>query len=197
MAWWRSICRSRREVQDAHLRWACASRMATSRVPDGTDLGDTDTFTAMLKGVWTPSDNVSCGCHGSTDSKSDENGSPLVFAAMNEGATFPRVASLDAGCPGLTDGAVPPPGLPDQPRVPMINDARCANDFQARGSVQEQRHVAAVQHAREPGRVVQRRVRPQRDDARSSRSPRTASSTGRAHATPTTRRSRSCIPSTT
>ncbi len=49
---------------------------------------------------------------------SDENGSPLVFAAINEGATFPRVASLDAGCPGLTDGAVPPPGLPDQPRCP-------------------------------------------------------------------------------
>ena len=54
---------------------------------------------------------------------------------MNEGATFPRVASLDAGCPGLTDGAVPPPGLPDQPRVPMINDTRCANDLQGAWSV--------------------------------------------------------------
>ena len=65
--------------------------------------------------------------------KSDENGSPLVFAAITETATFPRVASLDAGCPGLTDGAVPPPGLPDQPAVPMIQDDRCANDLQARG----------------------------------------------------------------
>src|SRR4030095_1016898 len=61
------------------------------------------------------------------------NGSPLVFAAMTETATFPRVASLNAGCPGLSDGAVPPPGLPDQPAVPMIADDRCANDLQARG----------------------------------------------------------------
>jgi len=28
---------------------------------------------------------------------------------------------------------VPPPGLPDQPLVPMIADNRCANDLQARG----------------------------------------------------------------
>lgn len=99
---------------------------------DGTDLGDKDSFMGTLKAVWTPSENVRA-VFGFDYTKSDENGSPLVFAAMNEGATFPRVASLDAGCPGLTDGAVPPPGLPDQPRVPMIADNRCANDLQARG----------------------------------------------------------------
>ena len=100
--------------------------------PDGTDLGDTDTFTGMTKWVWSPSDRVRVTFAGDY-SKSDENGSPLVFAAITETATFPRVASLDAGCPGLTDGAVPPPGLPDQPAVPMIQDDRCANDLQARG----------------------------------------------------------------
>jgi len=99
---------------------------------DGIDLGDKNTFTAALKAVWTPSEKFR-GVFGFDYSKSDENGSPLVFAAITETATFPRVASLDAGCPGLTDGAVPPPGLPDQPAVPMIADDRCANDLQARG----------------------------------------------------------------
>ena len=99
---------------------------------DGTDLGDTDTYTAMGKFVWTPSDTVKATL-AFDYTQSDENGSPLVFAVINEGATFPRVASLDAGCPGLTDGAVPPPGLPDQPTVPMIQDDRCANDLQSRG----------------------------------------------------------------
>jgi iron complex outermembrane recepter protein len=100
--------------------------------PDGTDLGDTDSFFAMFKGVWTPNDRVKATVILDMTS-SDENGSPLVFAAINEAATFPRVASIDAGCPGLTDGAVPPPGLPDQPQVPMVDDARCANDFQSAG----------------------------------------------------------------
>ena len=99
---------------------------------DGIDLGDKNTFTAALKALWTPSEKFR-GVFGFDYSKSDENGSPLVFAAITETATFPRVASLDAGCPGLTDGAVPPPGLPDQPAVPMIADDRCANDLQARG----------------------------------------------------------------
>lgn len=100
--------------------------------PDGTDLGDTDTFTGIAKLVWTPSDRFK-GTLAFDYTESDENGSPLVFAAINEAATFPRVASLDAGCPGLSDGAVPPPGLPDQPAVPMIQDDRCANDLQGRG----------------------------------------------------------------
>jgi iron complex outermembrane receptor protein len=99
---------------------------------DGTDLGDTDTFTGTMKLIWTPSDSTRVTLAGDY-TKSDENGSPLVFAAMTETATFPRVSSLGAGCPGLSDGAVPPPGVPDQPAVPMIADDRCANDLQARG----------------------------------------------------------------
>lgn len=91
--------------------------------PDGTDLGDTDTYTAMAKFVWKPSDRVR-GTLAFDYTKSDENGSPLVFAAINEAATFPRVASSDAGCPGKASVAQP---------VPMVQDDRCANDLQARG----------------------------------------------------------------
>lgn len=90
---------------------------------DGTDLGDTDTFTGMTKWIWSPSDRVRVTFAGDY-SKSDENGSPLVFAAITESATFARVASFDAGCPGMASNAVP---------VPMVQDNRCANDFQARG----------------------------------------------------------------
>jgi iron complex outermembrane recepter protein len=90
---------------------------------DGTDLGDSDTFTGMTKWVWTPSDRTRVVFAGDY-TKSDENGSPLVFAAITETATFARVASFDAGCPGMASNAVP---------VPMIQDDRCANDLQARG----------------------------------------------------------------
>jgi iron complex outermembrane recepter protein len=91
---------------------------------DGTDLGDTDTFTGMTKWIFTPSDTVRVTFAGDY-TKSDENGSPLVFATINETATFPRVASSDAGCPGFTFAS----GLP----VPQTADDRCANDQQARG----------------------------------------------------------------
>jgi len=90
---------------------------------DGTDLGDANTFTGMTKWVWTPSDSVRVTFAGDY-TKADENGSPLVFAAITETATFARVASFDAGCPGMASNAVP---------VPMIQDDRCANDLQARG----------------------------------------------------------------
>jgi iron complex outermembrane receptor protein len=99
---------------------------------DGIDLGDTNTWTATAKFALEPSDTFRA-TFALDYTEADENGTPLVFAAITETATFPRVASLDAGCPGLTDGAVPPPGLPDQPTVPMIQDDRCANDLQGRG----------------------------------------------------------------
>jgi iron complex outermembrane recepter protein len=90
---------------------------------DGTDLGDTDTYTAQAKFVWTPAESTRATL--SFDyTRADENGSPLVFAAINETATFPRVSSFEAGCPGMASIATP---------VPVINDNRCANDFQARG----------------------------------------------------------------
>ncbi|HKE95361.1 MAG TPA: TonB-dependent receptor, partial [Povalibacter sp.] len=91
--------------------------------PDGTDLGDTNTWTGQAKFIWTPSDHVKATL-AADYTKADENGSPLVFAAINETATFPRVASSDAGCPGKTTVAQP---------VPMVQDDRCANDLQARG----------------------------------------------------------------
>jgi iron complex outermembrane receptor protein len=90
---------------------------------DGEDLGDSNTYTAQGKFVWTPGEQTRATL-AIDYSHADENGSPLVFAAINEAATFPRVASFDAGCPGMTSFANP---------VPMINDSRCANDFQARG----------------------------------------------------------------
>jgi iron complex outermembrane receptor protein len=90
---------------------------------DGTDLGDTNTYTLTGKLVWRPSDRFT-GRFLADYTNSDENGSPLVFAAINEAATFPRVASSDAGCPGFVFPATP---------VPMIADDRCANDLQNRG----------------------------------------------------------------
>ena len=98
---------------------------------DGTDLGDTNTYTITAKLLWRPSDKFE-GKFLADYTKADENGSPLVFAAYTETAAFGRVASTDAGCPGLTDLA-PPPFLPEQPAVPMIADDRCANDLQNRG----------------------------------------------------------------
>jgi iron complex outermembrane receptor protein len=101
------------------------------RIVDGEDLGDTNTYTLTAKLLWRAGERFE-GKFLADYTKSDENGSPLVFAAYNENAIFGRVASLDAGCPGLTDGAVPPPGAADQP-VPMIADDRCSNDLQSRG----------------------------------------------------------------
>jgi len=107
-------------------RWSVGVRQQDGYVtrPDGTDLGDTNTVTAMTKWVWTPSDTVRATL-ALDYTKADENGSALVFAAINEAATFPRVASQDAGCPGVVFPASGP--------VPMIDDPRCANDFQGAG----------------------------------------------------------------
>jgi iron complex outermembrane receptor protein len=114
-------------------RWSVGIRKQDGYVtrPDGTDLGDTNVLTASTKWVYEPMEKFKA-TFAFDYTKADENGSPLVFATITEGATFPRVASLDAGCPGLTD-VVAPMGLPDQPAVPMIADDRCANDLQARG----------------------------------------------------------------
>ncbi len=91
---------------------------------DGTDLGDTNTYTVQAKLLWKPTEKVT-GRFLLDYTNSDENGSPLVFSAINEAATFPRVASQDAGCPGVVFPASGP--------VPMIDDPRCANDFQGAG----------------------------------------------------------------
>ena len=107
-------------------RWSLGLRKRDGYVtrPDGTDLGDTNTFTGLTKWVWTPTEKFKA-TFAFDYTKADENGSPLVFAAINEAATFPRVASQDAGCPGVVFPASGP--------VPMIDDARCANDLQGAG----------------------------------------------------------------
>lgn len=107
-------------------RWSFGLRKQDGYVtrPDGTDLGDSNTFTGMTKWVWTPSDSVRAAL-AIDYTEADENGSPLVFAAINEAATFPRVSSQEAGCPGVVFPASGP--------VPMLDDPRCANDFQGAG----------------------------------------------------------------
>jgi iron complex outermembrane receptor protein len=96
-----------------------------TRIQTGEDLGDTSTWTATGKLVFTPSDQFTAKVQFDY-TEADENGNPFVFAASNELATFQIIASRDAGCPGAT---FPPPGIP----VPMIDDDRCANDFQNKG----------------------------------------------------------------
>ena len=95
-----------------------------TRIQTGEDLGDTNTYTATAKIVWTPTDRFKAKAQFDY-THSDENGNPFVFAASNESATFQRVASQDAGCPGVV--------FPVSGPVPLIADDRCANDFQNKG----------------------------------------------------------------
>lgn len=94
--------------------------------PDGTDLGDVNNYTFTGKLVWRPVDKLT-GKLLFDYAHSDEHGAPLVFAAINPSATFPKVASLEAGCPGMG------PAWNSLPSVPNIDDPRCANNFQAAG----------------------------------------------------------------
>ena len=95
-----------------------------TRIQTGEDLGDSDTYTATGKIVWTPNDQFQAGVKLDY-THSDENGNPFVFAASNEAQAFQRVASQDAGCPGVV--------FPVSGPVPLIDDIRCANDFQNKG----------------------------------------------------------------
>lgn len=97
-----------------------------TRLYDGKDLGDTDNFTITAKAVWTPTDNLTLRLNYD-HTEADENGAPLVFAANNPSATFQRVASADAGCPGFGGDWT---ALPE---VPNIDDDRCANSYQNKG----------------------------------------------------------------
>src|SRR5213082_1177791 len=67
---------------------------------DSTDLGDTNTYTLSSKFVWKPTEKLEARWLADY-SHADEHGSPLVFASINTAATFPRVASAAAGCPGF------------------------------------------------------------------------------------------------
>lgn len=99
------------------------------RVSDGTDLGDINNYVVTAKAVYTPNDDLTIKFNFDY-TEADENGTPLVFAASTESATFQKVASADAGCPGFN-------GVWNSlPAVPLIDDPRCANDFQAEGPFQ-------------------------------------------------------------
>ncbi len=97
-----------------------------TRVSDGKDLGDEDMRTGQLALRWKPSEAFTLTLRGDY-TKEDENGSPFVFRAMNEGATFVGAASIAAGCPDILD-PFPPPLL-----VGPLADPRCGNDAQALG----------------------------------------------------------------
>jgi iron complex outermembrane receptor protein len=97
-----------------------------TRVSDGEDLGDEDMYTGQVALRWKPSDSLSLTLRADY-TKEDENGSPFVFRAMNEAATFVGAASIAAGCPNILD-PFPPPLL-----VGPLADPRCGNDAQALG----------------------------------------------------------------
>ncbi len=97
------------------------------RVSDGKDLGDENMYTGQLGMRWKPSDAVTFTLRADYTNE-DENGSPFVFRAMNEAATFVGAASQAAGCPNMLD-PLPPPVL-----VGPLADPRCGNDAQALGN---------------------------------------------------------------
>ncbi|MGD2134288.1 MAG: TonB-dependent receptor [Maricaulaceae bacterium] len=102
---------------------------------DGQDLGDENMYT--LQGVvqWDASPDFELTVRGDYTNE-DENGSPFVFAEINENAPVPAIVSVVAGCPGATIPFGPfAPGDPEfgAPNVPLIDDARCANDFYEMG----------------------------------------------------------------
>ena len=105
------------------------------RAFDGLDLGNEDTYTLNAALRWEPTADFELSLRGDY-TKRDENGAPFTFAGINEQAPVPAIVSVAAGCPGATIPFAPlTPGDPrfGAPNVPLINDPRCANDFQARG----------------------------------------------------------------
>lgn len=97
-----------------------------TRVSDGLDLGDENSYNGQFSLRYRPSENVSLTLRADS-SKEDENGSPFVFQSINESALFVGVGSINAGCPNILDGLPPPT------RVGPLADPRCGNDAQAKG----------------------------------------------------------------
>ncbi|MGZ8310776.1 MAG: TonB-dependent receptor [Allosphingosinicella sp.] len=95
------------------------------RIFDNVDLGDEHTYFGQAALRWQPDATLSFTLR-SDYAREDENGSPFVFRAMNERATFVAAQSAAAGCPGAT---FPPPFVPATP----TRDPRCGNDSQALG----------------------------------------------------------------
>jgi iron complex outermembrane recepter protein len=97
-----------------------------TRVSDGEDLGDEEMYTGQAAVRWEPSESLRLTLRADYTNE-DENGSPFVFRAMNEAATFVGAASQAAGCPDMID-PLPPPVL-----VGPLADPRCGNDAQDLG----------------------------------------------------------------
>lgn len=98
-----------------------------TRMSDGVDLGDEEMYTGQAAVRWEPSESLRFTLRADYTNE-DENGSPFVFRAMNEAATFVGAASQAAGCPDMID-PLPPPVL-----VGPLPDPRCGNDAQDLGS---------------------------------------------------------------
>ncbi len=103
---------------------------------DGLDLGNDDSVTINGALRFEPTADFELQLRADY-TKRDENGAPFVFAGINENAPVAAIVSVAAGCPGATIPFAPlQPGDPrfGAPNVPLIDDARCANDFQDRGN---------------------------------------------------------------
>lgn len=102
---------------------------------DGLDLGNDNSYSFAASLKWEPSSDFDLFLRGDYN-KRNENGAPFVFAGINPNAAVPAIVSVAAGCPGATIPFAPlAPGDPrfGAPFVPNIDDARCANGFQALG----------------------------------------------------------------
>ena len=97
-----------------------------TRVSDGLDLGDENSYNSQFSLRYKPNEDVSLTLRLDY-SKENENGSPFVFQSINETALFVGVGSINAGCPNILDGLPPPT------RVGTLADPRCGNDAQAKG----------------------------------------------------------------
>ncbi|KRA84536.1 TonB-dependent receptor [Altererythrobacter sp. Root672] len=105
------------------------------RAFDGLDLGNEDLVTLNGAFRWEPTSNFELSLRADYTDR-DENGAPFTFAGINENAPVAAIVSVAAGCPGAKIPFAPiAPGDPrfGAPSVPLIDDPRCANDFQARG----------------------------------------------------------------
>ena len=124
---------------------ASASRTATSRAPTArTSATPTPTRSQQVR-VDSPR-NSSRQRSRSTTRTRTRTAARSCSRPSTDGATFPRVASARCRLPRLhgrfASAAAPVPNIPDD---------RCANDFQARGPYQQQRHAAAHQQLDELG----------------------------------------------
>jgi len=106
------------------------------RAYDGLDLGNEDIVTMNGAFRWEPAPGFHLSLRADY-TKRDENGAPFTFAEIDEKAPVAAIVSVAAGCPGATIPFAPiAPGDPrfGAPSVPLIDDPRCANDFQALGN---------------------------------------------------------------